>query len=749
MNSAFLAARKAATRLLNPHTQQLTAHGKALQKLSIKSNIAVKDAAIDASSEILKSFTTPYDATVTARLLGAQEVDEFGKIYKKFDLIGINNCDEFGMGSSTAFSAHGPTYNPYSVAWLLKQLSLLEPNSNPGKHDAWNSFSWLTCGGSSGGSAVSVSLGLSDASVGTDTGGSVRQPAAFCGVVGLKPSYGRISRYGLLSYANSLDTIGFLSKSVQEAAKMLELTAGNDNHDDTMLKLPSCPPEQQNILSKNILKMKQRVRDYLHYKDKKNIERSKLPLYGFRIGIPAEFATLETELEPRIIWDQAAKYLHELGAEIVQVSIPSTPAALPAYYTIAASEAFSNLSRYGDGKYGYCATDEELAAEREEAKKAAVIPRDDVEEAGGGPVTGEYFTPLNPEVAMDDAMVRLRTFNRSRGFGKEVQRRILNGCAILSANTDIPYYEWASKMRSVLKTDFASVFRSARFQSEENPCEDVIRLFPEDAVWNCDTAIASSPITVNSVLSSPAGTRNEGVDILLTPVSPCSPWVSTDLDRIPPSMIYSQDIMTLPASLAHLPAIAVPIGLTQYPPEALEKDILIWKLKTLGTDAVFPSITGNFLTATTILTNIGSAIAGDKQLSSPFPKATPPELSSHPELVMSGDTMEKIISGQSISSDGKSQPVNADLQAGENGDAHSSLPMWSEELETKVRNAVCVPTSVQLVGRLGDENTILLLSAALEEAAKFVPPSYVSGDFQSNDSDFIRTSLLTPAKLLR
>jgi aspartyl-tRNA(Asn)/glutamyl-tRNA(Gln) amidotransferase subunit A len=261
--------------------------------LAIKDNLCTDGVATTACSRILQQFVPPYDATVIAKLR-AQE----------YILLGKTNLDEFAMGSSTENSAFGPSRNP------------------------WN----LQCvpGGSSGGSAAAVSADECVAALGSDTGGSIRQPAAFCGVVGLKPTYGRVSRYGLIAFASSLDQIGPITKDVADAAFLLGAIAGHDPKDSTSADLP--------------------VSDYMKALKKKDVKK-------FKFGVPAEFFAegLDPEVEAAV--RAAIDELKSLGGEIKEIQLPRTDAAVAVYYVLATAEASSNLARYDGVKFGLRAKD--------------------------------------------------------------------------------------------------------------------------------------------------------------------------------------------------------------------------------------------------------------------------------------------------------------------------------------------------------------------------------------------------------
>jgi aspartyl-tRNA(Asn)/glutamyl-tRNA(Gln) amidotransferase subunit A len=269
------------------------AAGEALGSLAgvpvaLKDNLCVRGMRTTASSKILETYRPPYTATVVERLEAADAV-----------IIGKTNCDEFAMGSSTENSAFGPTRNP----WALDR----------------------TPGGSSGGSAVAVAARCAPLALGSDTGGSIRQPASFCGVVGLKPTYGRVSRYGLLAFASSLDQIGPFSRTVADAALVLGAMAGGDTHDSTSSSQPV--PDYGAALTGDIR--------------------------GLRVGVPRAFVTEGVDAEVKSAFDEALATLRSLGATLVDIELPHARYAIPVYYLVCTAEASSNLARYDGVRYGY------------------------------------------------------------------------------------------------------------------------------------------------------------------------------------------------------------------------------------------------------------------------------------------------------------------------------------------------------------------------------------------------------------
>ncbi|MFN3135545.1 MAG: Asp-tRNA(Asn)/Glu-tRNA(Gln) amidotransferase subunit GatA [Candidatus Kryptonium sp.] len=256
--------------------------------IAIKDNICVKDEKCTCASRILENFVSIYNATAVERLLNEDAI-----------LIGKTNLDEFAMGSSTENSYFGPTLNPYDEERVP--------------------------GGSSGGSAVAVAAGLSTTALGSDTGGSIRQPAAFCGVYGLKPTYGRVSRFGLVAFASSFDVIGPFGNSTKDVALVLQVIAGHDENDSTSADVP--------------------VPDYLSYLDK--------DVKGLKIGIPVECFSEGLDDETREAIERRLDFLRESGAIIEKISLPHTEYNIPTYYILVTAEASSNLARYDGARYGY------------------------------------------------------------------------------------------------------------------------------------------------------------------------------------------------------------------------------------------------------------------------------------------------------------------------------------------------------------------------------------------------------------
>ncbi len=318
--------------------------------ITIKDNICVKDEETTCASKILADFKPPYDATVIKKLRAEGAI-----------LMGKSNMDEFAFGSSCETSCYGPTKNP----WDLERIP----------------------GGSSGGSAAAVAADETILALGSDTGGSIRQPASLCGVVGLKPTYGRVSRYGLIAFASSLDQIGPITKDVEDAALLLGVIAGHDEMDSTSVDVPV--PDYKRSLVKDVR--------------------------GLRIGVPKEYFIkgLDKEVEDSV--RGAINVLKDLGAKIVDISLPHTEYAVSTYYIIAPAEASSNLARFDGVQYGHRA-----------------------------------------KTSKD--MIDMYIKTRSEGFGNEAKRRILLGTYCLSSGYYDAYYLKAQKVRTRIREDFDKAF---------------------------------------------------------------------------------------------------------------------------------------------------------------------------------------------------------------------------------------------------------------------------------------------------
>ncbi|MDE4173531.1 Asp-tRNA(Asn)/Glu-tRNA(Gln) amidotransferase subunit GatA [Phaeobacter sp. PT47_59] len=400
--------------------------------VGIKDLFCTKGVDSQAASNILKGFKPEYESTVSQKLVDAGSV-----------MLGKLNMDEFAMGSSNETSAYGDVVSPW-------------------RRDG--SDAKLTPGGSSGGSAAAVAADLCLAATGTDTGGSIRQPAAFTGTVGIKPTYGRCSRWGIVAFASSLDQAGPMTKSVRDAAIMLEAMAGHDPKDSTSADL--AVPDFEAMLTGDIK--------------------------GKKIGIPKEYRMEGMPAEIEKLWADGTAMLKDAGAEIVDISLPHTKYALPAYYVIAPAEASSNLARYDGVRYGHRAT----------------------LEAGDG-ITEMYEK------------------TRAQGFGHEVQRRVMVGTYVLSAGFYDAYYNRARRVRTLIKKDFEDVFAagvdailtpatpSAAFGLGEMTDADPVQMYLND-VFTVTVNLAGLP-----GISVPTGLDAQGLPLGLQLIG--RPWEEGDL----------------------------------------------------------------------------------------------------------------------------------------------------------------------------------------------------------------------------
>ncbi|HUL44346.1 MAG TPA: Asp-tRNA(Asn)/Glu-tRNA(Gln) amidotransferase subunit GatA [Bacteroidota bacterium] len=369
--------------------------------VAVKDSIAMKDRTLTCGSRMLQSYISPYDATVVRRLVDADAI-----------IIGKTNMDEFAMGSSNENSAYGPVRNPVDEQ--------------------------VVPGGSSGGSAVAVAAGLSMTALGTDTGGSVRQPAAMCGVVGLKPTYGRVSRYGLVAFASSFDQVGVFGSTVYDTASVLSVIAGHDPSDSTSVSTPV--PNYLNSLDGNVR--------------------------GIRIGLPKEYFTASLSSEIAGAISKKVDVLRSNGALVKEISLPHTEYTIAAYYVLTTAEASSNLARFDGARYG--------------------------ERAPGVRDLEELYVE-----------------SRSRGFGREVKRRIMLGTYVLSAGYYDAYYLQGQKIRRLIRNDFVNAFQE--------------------------------------------------VDCILTPTSPGTAFrLGEKLSD--PLQMYLSDVYTVSANLAGIPGISIPCG---------------------------------------------------------------------------------------------------------------------------------------------------------------------------------------------
>ncbi|OQO01445.1 hypothetical protein B0A48_13000 [Cryoendolithus antarcticus] len=428
------------------------------RRIAIKDNIVTADQPTTASSRILEGYTSPFDATVVTQLRHAGAV-----ISSKVSL------DEFGMGSHSQTAYEGAVGSPFT-----RNGEALSP------------------GGSSGGSAMAVADKSAWAALGTDTGGSVRLPAAYCGVVGFKPSYGRLSRWGVIQYANSLDTVGVLANSVADVESMYQQLDHHDARDPT--SLPATVRKRMTIS-----KIAQPA-----------------PL---RVGVPLEYNISELTSAVRDTWIFTLSLLQSAGHTLVPVFLPTTRQSLSAYYVLAPAEASSNLAKYDGIRYG------------------RRTPGNDASPAEGLPLYAK---------------------TRGEGFGEEVRRRILLGAYALSSEAIDNYFIQAQKVRRLVQRDFDRVF------STKNP------LIEHAATPEADGAV--------------------GVDVLITPTAPTLPPTIAELKQQTSVESYMFDVFTVPASLAGLPAISVPIPLSAALRESIDKQdvrsVGIQILGQFGTDDV-------------------------------------------------------------------------------------------------------------------------------------------------------------------
>ncbi|MGK2284679.1 Asp-tRNA(Asn)/Glu-tRNA(Gln) amidotransferase subunit GatA [Pedomonas sp. V897] len=374
--------------------------------LGIKDLFCTKGVQTTAASKILEGFVPTYESTVSANLLRDGAV-----------MLGKLNLDQFAMGSSNETSAFGNVLNP----WRGKN----------GEH--------LVPGGSSGGSSSAVAARIVAAATGTDTGGSIRQPAAFTGISGIKPTYGRCSRWGIVAFASSLDQAGPMARTIQDCAILLKSMCGFDPKDSTSLDLPV--PDFEKALTGDIR--------------------------GLKVGIPKEYRVDGMPAEIEALWQKGMDWLKAAGAEIVDISLPHTQYALPTYYIVAPAEASSNLARYDGVRYGL-----------------RVVPE-------------------------NGSLIDMYEATRAAGFGREVKRRIMIGTYVLSAGYYDAYYVKAQKVRALIAQDFENAYKSC--------------------------------------------------DVILTPTAPSAAFAFGAKSADPLSM-YLNDVFTVPASLAGLPALSVPAG---------------------------------------------------------------------------------------------------------------------------------------------------------------------------------------------
>ncbi|KAL8672347.1 MAG: hypothetical protein Q9168_003200 [Polycauliona sp. 1 TL-2023] len=409
------------------------------QLIAIKDNICTTHQPTTCASDTLQGFHSPFSATVVDKLEAAGAI-----------LAGKTNLDEFGMGSHSVNSVHGP---------------VTSSATDPGNQ--------RSVGGSSGGSALATSTRQCFAALGTDTGGSVRLPAAWTGTVGFKPSYGIVSRWGVVAYANSLDTVGVLARTVEAAEQVYEVIKGHDPRDSTAISSLT----------------RSRINSQITRQSRNQ---------PFRIGIPREY--LLKELHPSIQkhWSLALRSLRRRGHSVHLISLPTTKSALAAYYVLAPAEASSNLAKYDGARYG------------------------------------------NKAPTDRDKSDVLFSSTRGQNFGAEVRRRILLGSYTLSSTAIDNYFIRAQKVRRLVQDDFNRVF------AMKHP------------LLQHQKEIPSSP----STLGGKEVTEENGVDIIITPTSLNLPPLLSSLqsdENNDPTKQFQEDVYTVPASLAGLPAISVPV----------------------------------------------------------------------------------------------------------------------------------------------------------------------------------------------
>lgn len=368
----------------------------------VKDNICLSGHPTTCASKILENFIPPYNATCVEKLINAGAV-----------IIGKANMDEFAMGSSNETSYFGPAKNPYGEEYVP--------------------------GGSSGGSASAVASGMAPLALGSDTGGSVRQPVAFCGVYGLKPTYGAVSRYGLVAFASSMDQIGPMARNIDDLAALFAVISGHDENDSTSSEY-----------------------DYKHIASELNTARK------FNIGLPRAFFNKGMDSEIADIFEDAVSMLAKDGHRIIELDLPHVDMAIATYYVIANAEASSNLARYDGVRYGLRVN--------------------------------------------DDNLIEMMCRTRSEGFGREVIRRIMLGTYVLSAGCCELYYNRATQIRNLIKSDLAEAFKE--------------------------------------------------VDLIMTPTTPTAAFKFGEKINNPLEM-YLSDIFTVPANLAGIPAISIPFGKVQ------------------------------------------------------------------------------------------------------------------------------------------------------------------------------------------
>lgn len=491
----------------------------------VKDNFCVPGAPTTAGSAMLRGYVPPEPtaATVTARLRAAGAV-----------LFAKTNMDEFGMGSEGRHSSFGACLNPWMARHGTSDRGF--PSGDADDAEAGP----RVAGGSSGGSAAAVASGAAIAAVGSDTGGSVRLPAAYTGLVGLKPSYGRLSRWGLIPYCSSLDCPGFLTKDVADAVAMLRVTQGRDELDATTIAGDERLDRLAASMGVGAVDAANRRGDSPTTTGGFLKSHPGYPLWGWRVGVPSEYNVAELSEEVRSVWSAAAATCEALGATVVPVSLPHTPVALAAYYILAQAEASSNLARYDGLRFGAGVTPGVTSSEVNEAREAVAAAAGKALEgvASIGGVTG-----VTPPPPLGDAFHAAVAAARTANFGREVRRRVLVGTYVLGTDLTSRYFDKAQRARRLVSEDFRRVFSGG-------------------GGGGAGGGGAGSARGAGGNLG-----RATGVDILLTPTAPtCAPLLYPQPAEIGAADTsatagYAADVMTVPVSLAGLPAVSIPAGL--------------------------------------------------------------------------------------------------------------------------------------------------------------------------------------------
>lgn len=411
--------------------------------MGIKDVISERGKKLTCASKMLENFESVYDATVIERLKAEDAI-----------FIGRLNMDEFAMGSANEYSNFGPVKNPH------------DPTKVPG--------------GSSGGSAAAVASGMAMVTLGSDTGGSIRQPASYCGVVGLKPTYGRVSRYGLVAFASSFDCIGPLAHSVEDAARVLDVIAGFDERDNT-----SSQNEKEDYIS-----------------------AAQNPRKNIKIGVPEEFfgEGLDEEIKSGV--NKILEDLEADGAELVPIKLPHTKYGIATYYVLATAEASSNLARFDGIRYGHRADKDEMLDELKKEEKALKEQFEIAE--------GDTKVAIQEKLAkLDSPLIRLYKKSRTEGFGEEVKRRIMLGTYVLSAGYYDAYYGKAQRVRRLIQNDYKEAFKKVDVivspTAPTTAFELGSKLDDPIQMYLNDVYTISANLAGNCGISVPAGTHSNGL----------------------------------------------------------------------------------------------------------------------------------------------------------------------------------------------------------------------------------------------